>query len=100
MWIVTKPLEANRTCRDSKARWIEKHLGASWLPKLILAPDKSMVRGDILLDDAPHPDWIPRAAWQPVIFTEPFNGEGSKWADYPQWTWTDGVDRLMEVVGK
>jgi 5'-nucleotidase len=98
VWIVTKPLHANRTCRDGKARWVEKHLGKEWVEKLILAPDKSMIRGDILLDDAPHPDWVDRASWKPVIFTAPFNGEGSKWGQWPQWTWGDDINVLLEAA--
>jgi 5'-nucleotidase len=95
VWIVTKPLEANPTCRDDKAVWLEQHFGIGWIDKLILTPDKSLILGDLLVDDAPKPEWYDHATWDPVIFTKPYNGEGTKWAGPPRWTWADGIDALM-----
>lgn len=95
VWICTKPLEVNPTCRDEKARWLAQHFGSHWLDKLIITPDKSRVVGDVLLDDAPKASWIPRAIWEPVIFTAPFNGAESEWADYQHWTWGDPIEKLF-----
>lgn len=96
VWICTKPLEVNPTCRDEKALWIRKHFGPDWEKRLILAPDKSMVAGDILLDDAPHPDWFDRATWKPAIFPTTWNIEGSKWGHIFHWSWGDPVSKLLE----
>lgn len=95
VWIVSKPLEANPTCRDEKGAWLRRNFGPEWERRLILAADKSMVRGDVLLDDAPHPDLYERATWKPVIFKTPWNGEGSKWAGLPHWTWGNPFDLLL-----
>lgn len=95
VWVCTKPLEANPTCRDEKAAWLVEHFGKRWEKKLIVTPDKSMIRGDILLDDAPRPEWYARASWTPVIFTMPWNGEGSQWGDRPHWTWGDPYSELF-----
>lgn len=97
VWICTKPLEANPYCRDDKAAWVERYLGEHWLRRLILSPDKSMVRGSILLDDAPKPPWFERAEWAPVIFPTPWNGHGSDWDGLPRWSWGDPVDALLAV---
>jgi 5'-nucleotidase len=94
VWVCTKPLEANQWCASDKAAWIVRHFPAL-TSKLIMAPDKSMIVGDILLDDAPHPGWYEHAAWRPVIFTAPFNRDGSKWANLPSWTWGDPLDVLI-----
>lgn len=96
VWIVTKPLEANPTCRDDKARWLNRHLGRDWERRLIVTPDKSMVIGSILLDDAPKPEWFDRASWRPVIFPWSFNGAGSVWANLPRWQWGDHPQRLLD----
>jgi 5'-nucleotidase len=98
LWICTKPMEANPTCRDEKARWIRAHLGKEWESRLILAPDKSMIRGDVLLDDAPKPRWVPRAEWRPVIFPHSFNGPGSKWESFPRWQWGDDPQALVDLA--
>lgn len=97
VWICTKPLEANPTCRDDKAAWLAEHFGDHWLQRLILAPDKSMIQGDVLLDDAPKPEWFDRAAWRPVIFPTSWNW-GAPWDDLPRWDWSDDVDRLIDIV--
>jgi 5'-nucleotidase len=88
VWVCTKPLEVNKTCRDSKAAWLEEHF-PGYERKLIITPDKSMVHGAILLDDAPHIDWIRRAEWAPVIFDAPYNRDGSKWEGLSRTTWEE-----------
>lgn len=96
VWICTKPLEANATCRDDKAAWLADHFGERWVRRLILAPDKSMVRGNVLLDDAPKPEWFDAASWRPVIFPMPWNGKGSVFdASLQRWAWGDPVDELV-----
>lgn len=86
VWVCTKPLEVNPTCRDDKGAWLAEHF-PELERKLIITPDKSMVRGDVLIDDAPHPSWIERASWEAVIFDAPFNRDGSVWAEFPRFSW-------------
>lgn len=100
LWVVTKPLESNPTCRDEKALWVERHLGIEWEKRLIIAPDKSRIVGDILLDDAPKLEWIPRATWKPVVFTQPFNLVDSKWESLPHWGWNAHTDDLLHHAQK
>lgn len=95
VWICTKPLEANRNCRDDKAAWIEKHLGYRWLERMILAPNKGMVRGDVLLDDAIKLPWLAYAEWEPVVFPMPWNGEGTDWAEFRRWSWDQPIEDLL-----
>lgn len=94
VWIVTKPLEANATCRDEKAAWLVEHFGAKWQDRLILSPDKSMVNGHLLLDDAPKLLWFRRARWRPVIFSTVWNGKGSVWENLPHWSWGEDIEVL------
>lgn len=98
VWICTKPLEANPTCRDAKAAWLAEHFGERWLQRLILAPDKSMVVGDVLLDDAPKVEWLARAQWRPVIYEMPWNGHGSDWGALPHWSWGDDPKLLLDAA--
>lgn len=95
VWLCSKPLEKNPTCRDDKGAWVRRHLGPDWERRLIIAPDKSMIRGDLLLDDAPNPAWFATASWAPVIYTAPYNERGSEWAGLPHWTWSS-PQRLHE----
>lgn len=97
VWVVTKPLEANPTCRDDKGAWLRRHF-PDLERKLILAPDKSLIVGDVLLDDAPHLSWVDRALWRPVIFAAPFNGPGSEYGHLPRWTWGESIEALVRVA--
>lgn len=95
VWICTKPLESSPTCRDEKAAWVCEHLGSRWLSRLIIAPDKSLVRGSILWDDAPRLEWIDRAEWASVIYPTTWNRAGSQWEHLPAWRWGDPIERLL-----
>lgn len=93
IWVCTKPLEANPTCLNDKHQWLVKNFPAL-SDRMITAPDKSMVHGDLLLDDAPKRAWIGNATWAPVIFDAPFNRNG--WmADLPRWTWGEDQGALL-----
>jgi 5'-nucleotidase len=96
IWVCTKPLEANPTCRDEKAAWLAEHI--PWLEKrLIICPQKSLCTGAILLDDAPSLRCMAVADWSPVIFPAPYNGATSKWGHLPRWEWGDDASRLLEL---
>ncbi len=51
VWILTRPSIKNTHCYTEKAEWIKKYLGEDMLNKMILCPDKSLVKGDFLIDD-------------------------------------------------
>jgi 5'-nucleotidase len=71
VWILTAPSTKNLLCYSEKAVWVKKYLGEEFLERLIISPDKTLIKGDILIDDKP---------WD-------FEGEqilfGSK--DFPDW---------------
>ena len=98
VWICTKPLEANLSCRDEKAEWVRTHLGSEWERKLIITPNKGMVAGDVLLDDAIKLAWMPYAQWTPVVFPMTWNGEGSDWEPFERWGWDDPIEDLLELA--
>ena len=51
VWLLTIPSIKNTHCYTEKAEWIKKYLGEDMLNKMILCPDKSLVKGDFLIDD-------------------------------------------------
>lgn len=104
VFIVTKPMKANKMVHSSKAAWVLEHLGSDWTDRLIITPDKGMVRGSVLLDDAPKSAWFTRAEWMPVIYPTPWNTPGSEWSRKegcshdPRWSWSDPIDDLIELA--
>ncbi len=54
-WILTRPSTPNPLCYTEKRVRVEEHLGPDWVERLIMCPDKSLLRGDVLIDDTPWP---------------------------------------------
>jgi len=54
-WVLTRPSYMNPHCYTDKRLWVEHHLGMDICQRLILCPDKSLVKGDYLIDDMPWP---------------------------------------------
>lgn len=49
--ILTRPSAMNIGCYSEKAYWVLKHLGFEAQEKMVLSCDKSIVKGDFLIDD-------------------------------------------------
>lgn len=50
-YILTRPSIKNIHCYTEKAEWIREYLGEDMLENMIISCDKSMVKGDYLIDD-------------------------------------------------
>ena len=50
-YILTAPSVLNPLCYTEKRIWVEKHLGMEFVNRLIISPDKSLLKGDYLIDD-------------------------------------------------
>lgn len=75
-YILTAPSTVNPLCYTEKRIWVEQHLGMEMVERLIISPDKSLLKGDYLVDD------IPEGKGQ-----EGFEGELIQYGtpDYPDW---------------
>lgn len=71
--IVTAPYISNPTCASDKLAWIEEHLGSKWPRLTVLAPDKTLVRGDFLFDDKPYITGVEFPSWRQVVVSQPYN---------------------------
>lgn len=71
--ICTSPWNSNRRCVDEKFRWVGYHLGSSWLDRVIITKDKTMVQADILVDDKPLITGRYEPTWTQVLFDQPYN---------------------------
>ena len=57
VWILTRPSVHNPLCYTEKRLWVQDHLGIEFCHKLIICPDKSLLKGDILIDDQKWEDF-------------------------------------------
>lgn len=76
-YILTAPSVKNPLCYTEKRVWVEKHFGLEFTKRLIISLDKSLLRGEILIDD-----------WNTGRGQDNFQGElihyGSE--KFPDWT--------------
>jgi len=78
VFLCTSPLTGSRWCVPEKLAWVENHLGASWLDRIIIAKDKTLVgdrlRQCILVDDRPVIQGLADPPpWTHVLFDAPYN---------------------------
>ena len=75
--LCTSPLASSPVCLAEKAEWVIRHLGPQWIDRLILTRDKTLVRGELLIDDAPQAKGDSATpSWRHVYFAQPHNAPG------------------------
>lgn len=87
----SKPDPANPTCESDKKNWLARTYDPYWASRLILTPDKTMVFGDILVDDHPSITGLCAPAWTQFVFDKTYNRSAdaeyrvsSDWANFPE----------------
>lgn len=64
-------------CHTEKAAWIHRHfaqvLGINWVDRLILTKDKTLVYGDVLIDDKENVLGVIEPAWEHIVFESQVN---------------------------
>lgn len=95
--IVTAPHQnCAATCAAEKFQWVEQHLGADWLSRLILTRDKTHVMGSVLIDDKPAVRGSASPTWDHVLFSQPWNSHLSdsrkRMSSWSQWRSILGVE--------
>lgn len=82
--ICSSPLRQFENNVAEKFLWVEKHLGRAATEKLILTRDKTLVQGDLLIDDRPEIVGAVRPRWQHILYDAPYNRHV---ADRPRLNW-------------
>jgi 5'-nucleotidase len=73
VFFCTAPITDCPTCPMEKFQWIDRHLGADFVRRVVLTSDKTLVRGDFLVDDNPQITGIMAPVWEQVVFDFPYN---------------------------
>ncbi|MDW8260400.1 MAG: 5'-3'-deoxyribonucleotidase [Gammaproteobacteria bacterium] len=71
--ICTAPIIAYHHCVREKFEWVEEHLGADWVRRIVLTADKTVVHGDWLIDDQPRVHGSRTPSWRHALFDRPHN---------------------------
>lgn len=86
----------NATCESDKKGWVREYMGDFWATRLILTKDKTMVRGDILIDDRPDVTGLLEPLWTHVLFSAPYNDNVFDKPRMDNWSeWREVVGRVL-----
>lgn len=73
-FICTAPmLPKFENCVLEKYEWVKRYLGDEWIKRMIMTKDKTMVQGDILIDDNPEITGSATPQWEHVVYDHPYN---------------------------
>lgn len=75
VFICTSPLTNYQNCVDEKYGWVDQNLGSNWVDRMILTRDKTLIQGDILIDDRPEIKGLKQPSWEHILFDQPYNRE-------------------------
>ncbi len=73
VFICTSPFKTYKHCVTEKYAWVEEHLGSTWIEKLILTNDKTLITGDFLIDDKPEITGCLKPAWEHILYDRSYN---------------------------
>lgn len=82
-------------CVTEKYEWIEEHFGNEWTKRVILTNDKTVVKGNILIDDKPDIHGVAVPEWEQVLYDQPYN---RKITGKRRMTWDNWKDVLQELA--
>jgi 5'-nucleotidase len=95
VFFVSTPDSTNPGSSSEKRASIEAHFGVDWGKRLILTHDKTLVRGDVLVDDKPEITGEAEPEWKHVLFDQPYN----RGVDGPRITeWNPALVKTFEAV--
>jgi 5'-nucleotidase len=76
VFICSSPLSAYKNCVLEKFEWVDRVLGSSWVNRIILTKDKTLVKADYIIDDKPEITGIEHTpSWQHILYDQPYNRE-------------------------
>lgn len=73
LFFCTSPLSDFKYSVIEKYIWVGKNFGPQWRKKIILTKDKTMIKGDILIDDKPEITGEIEPEWEHVLYDSPYN---------------------------
>ncbi|KKW35194.1 MAG: hypothetical protein UY81_C0050G0002 [Candidatus Giovannonibacteria bacterium GW2011_GWA2_53_7] len=86
--ICTAPKKCFKHCTAEKMQWIKEHLGQEFAERTIITRDKTLVYGDILIDDKPEVTGAVVPTWEHILYDQEYNSTCTKrrlnWKNYKE----------------
>ncbi len=86
--ICTSPLQDPTYCVPEKYEWVERYLGPRFLSNMIMTRDKTVVEGDIMLEDNSCIKGVNVPTWELILHHQMHNRASKKM----RFTWDDRVE--------
>lgn len=94
VFLCTAPYVTHATCASEKMGWVEEHLGHDWLEKMVISSDKTIVYGDVLVDDKPKITGAMTPFWKHIVFDAPYNRDLELRIN----SWAEGVQVIDNLL--
>jgi 5'-nucleotidase len=91
--ICTSPLSQYRNCVTEKYEWVEQHLGFDFVARMMVTKDKTLMHGDVLIDDRPEVVGSRTPTWQHWVMDQPYNRNSSR----PRLSWANWSSVLSSL---
>lgn len=78
-------------CVSCKYQWVNKHLGQRWQSKVIISADKTLVKGDFLIDDRPELKGNFTPTWEYILYDQPYNRNMKQWRRLTWENWKEVI---------
>lgn len=102
VYICTSPIDDPQYCAPEKYKWVQKHIGRDWISKMILTSDKTLISGDLLIDDRHYiTGTVSPPPWDHILFVQCHNKHlnddhfQEKNVTRRLENWTDGSWRML-----
>jgi 5'-nucleotidase len=81
-----------------KYDWISCHLGDEWCHRVIITRDKTLIKGDILIDDKPQVTGLnEKPAWKHVVFSQSYNTNVKGKMRLDSWEmWKETLSKVLD----
>ena len=80
-----------------RVQWIGKWFGEKWMKRIIFTLDKTMIRGDFLIDDSPFKTkGLLQPTWKLIVFDVKYNRDEEYYGRIYGWTDLDKLFALLE----
>jgi 5'-nucleotidase len=84
IFFCTAPLKNHATCASEKIAWVSRYFGEEFASRVIISSDKTLVMGDVLVDDRPTIHGVNSSpSWTHHLFAQPYNQK----ARQHRWNW-------------
>lgn len=60
-------------CVLEKYQWIDEHFGPGFVDRIILTRDKTLIHGDLLIDDKLEVSGLVEPVWEHILYDRPHN---------------------------